>query len=250
MSTGKSPSGRNPLAAAEAADKKRKIAIQVGVAAVLVALVAAIGIGIAVKQSDSDESTSAAQLPATGGAVTETGTVVIGNPDAKVKVRVVADLQCPACKQFEAANGETLAKAAADGTASVEYQIISFLDKASTNQYSSRAANASFCVAKSDTTKYQSWLQTMFEKQPAEGGAGLSNDELVQIATDVGYTDPAVATCIDDKPYNDYIQQVTQTTLQSGVKSTPSVYINGQLNQTDAIFTENGLAPVIADAAK
>lgn len=250
VSTGKSPSGKNPLAAAEAADKKRKIAIQVGVAAVLVALVAAIGIGIAVKKSDSDTSTSAAQLPATGGAVTETGTVVIGNPDAKVKVRVVADLQCPACKQFEAANGETLAKAAADGTASVEYQIISFLDKASTNQYSSRAANASFCVAKSDTTKYQSWLQTMFEKQPAEGGAGLSNDELVQIATDVGYTDPAVATCIDDKPYNDYIQQVTQTTLQSGVKSTPSVYINGQLNQTDAIFTENGLAPVIADAAK
>ncbi|MFJ2668021.1 DsbA family protein [Nocardia fluminea] len=250
VSTGKSPSGRNPLAAAEAADKKRKIAIQVGVAAVLVALVAAIGIGIAVKQSDSDKSTSAAQLPATGGAVTETGTVVIGNPDAKVKVRVVADLQCPACKQFEAANGETLAKAAADGTASVEYQIISFLDKASTNQYSSRAANASFCVAKSDTTKYQSWLQTMFEKQPAEGGAGLSNDELVQIATDVGYTDPAVATCIEDKPYNDYIQQVTQTTLQSGVESTPSVYINGQLNQTDAIFTENGLAPVIADAAK
>ncbi|MEU4318651.1 DsbA family protein [Nocardia fluminea] len=250
VSTGKSPSGKNPLAAAEAADKKRKIAIQVGVAAVLVALVAAIGIGIAVKKSDSDTSTSAAQLPATGGAVTETGTVVIGNPDAKVKVRVVADLQCPACKQFEAANGETLAKAAADGTASVEYQIISFLDKASTNQYSSRAANASFCVAKSDTTKYQSWLQTMFEKQPAEGGAGLSNDELVQIATDVGYTDPAVATCIEDKPYNDYIQQVTQTTLQSGVKSTPSVYINGQLNQTDAIFTENGLAPVIADAAK
>ncbi|MGW5919874.1 DsbA family protein [Nocardia fluminea] len=250
MSTGKSPSGRNPLAAAEAADKKRKIAIQVGVAAVLVALVAAIGIGIAVKQSDSDKSTSVAQLPATGGAVTETGTVVIGNPDAKVKVRVVADLQCPACKQFEAANGEALAKAAADGTASVEYQIISFLDKASTNQYSSRAANASFCVAKSDTTKYQSWLQTMFEKQPAEGGAGLSNDELVQIATDVGYTDPAVATCIEDKPYNDYIQQVTQTTLQSGVESTPSVYINGRLNQTDAIFTENGLAPVIADAAK
>ena len=250
VSTGKSPSGKNPLAAAEAADRKRKIAIQVGVAAVLVALVAAIGIGIAVKKSDSDKSTSAAQLPATGGAVTETGTVVIGNPDAKVKVRVVADLQCPACKQFEAANGETLAKAAADGTASVEYQIISFLDKASTNQYSSRAANASFCVAKSDTTKYQSWLQTMFEKQPAEGGAGLSNDELVQIATDVGYTDPAVATCIVDKPYNDYIQQVTQTTLQSGVKSTPSVYINGQLNQTDAIFTENGLAAVIADAAK
>lgn len=253
VSTGKKPSGRNPLAAAEAADKKRKIAIQVGVAAVLVALVAAIGIGIAVQKSDSDqESTtaSAAQLPATGGSVTETGTVVIGNPDAKVKVRVAADLQCPACKKFEAANGKALAEAAADGTASVEYQIISFLDRASTNQYSSRAANASFCVAKADTTQYQNWLQTMFEKQPAEGGVGLSDDELIEIAKGAGYTDPAVASCIEGRPYNDYIQQVTQTALQGGVESTPAVYINGQLNQTDAVFTENGLAPVIADAAK
>lgn len=249
MSTGK----QNPLAAAEAADKRRKIAIQIGVAGVLVALVAAIGVGIAVNRSDDDSasgSSSVAQLPATGGSVTETGTVRIGNPDAKVKVRVVADLQCPACKQFEAANGEALAQAAADGTAVVEYQVISFLDKASTNQYSSRAANASFCVAKSDPSKYQTWLQTMFAKQPAEGGAGLSNEQLVQIATEVGYTDPAVATCIDDKPYNDYITQVTQQTLSSGVESTPSVFINGQLNQTDAIFTKNGLASVIADAAK
>ncbi|MFD3703581.1 DsbA family protein [Nocardia sp. NPDC058658] len=247
------PSGKNPLAAAEAADKKRKIAIQVGVAAVLVALVAAIGIGLAVKKSDSDKestTTSAAQLPATGGAVTPTGSVVIGNPDAKVKVRVVADLQCPACKKFETANGRALAEAAANGTASVEYQIISFLDKASTNQYSSRAANASFCVAKSDTTKYQAWLQAMFDQQPAEGGAGTSNEGLIKVATDVGYTDPAVATCINDKPYNNDIQRFTQATLQSGVESTPSVYINGQLNQSDAIFTENGLASVIADAAK
>ncbi|MFC6013621.1 DsbA family protein [Nocardia lasii] len=251
--SGKGPAGKNPLAAAEEADKKRKIMIQVGVAAVLVALVAAIGIGLAVKKSDSDskESTSsAAQLPATGGSVTPTGTVIIGNPAAPVKVRVVADLQCPACKQFEAANGAALAKAAADGSASVEYQIISFLDKASTDQYSSRAANASFCVAKSDTTKYQSWLQTMFEQQPAEGGAGLSNDQLVQIATDAGYTDPAVATCINGKPYNDDIQKFTQAALQGGVQSTPSVYINGQLEQSDAIFTEDGLTSVIADAAK
>ncbi|WP_278261603.1 DsbA family protein [Nocardia sp. AG03] len=245
--------GKNPLAAAEAADKRRKVAIQIGVAAVLVALIAAIGIGIAVNRSDSDTDTatgSAAQLPATGGSVTDTGTVRIGNPDAPVKVRVVADLQCPACKEFEAANGAALAQATADGTAVVEYQIISFLDKASTNQYSSRAANASFCVAKSDPSKYQTWLQTMFEKQTPEGGAGHTDDELIEIATEVGYTDPAVAECIKGKPYADYIQQVTQTTLTSGVKSTPSVFINGQLNQTDAIFTENGLAAVIADAAK
>ncbi|MFC4375896.1 DsbA family protein [Nocardia halotolerans] len=248
-----SSTGKNPLAKAEAADKKRKVAIQIGVAAVLVALVAAIGVGIAMKQPDSGTegtASSMAQLPASGGSITENGAVRIGNPDAPVKVRVVADLQCPACKKFEAANGSALAEAIADGTAVVDYEIISFLDRASTNQYSSRAANASFCVAKSDPGKYQNWLQLMFENQPAEGGAGLSDAELVDIATEAGYTDPAVAECIEGKPYNDYVEQVTQQTLQGEVQGTPAVFINGELNQSDAIFTENGLASVIADAAR
>ncbi|APE37446.1 disulfide bond formation protein DsbA [Nocardia mangyaensis] len=248
--------GKNPLAKAEAADKKRKIAIQVGVTAVLVALVAAIGIGIAMNRSSEPEVSAEitppveTQLSPVGGAVTETGTVRVGNPDAPVQVRVVADMQCPACQQFETANGAALAEATANGTAVVEYQVISFLDRASSNQYSSRAANASFCVAQSGTDNYQDWLQSMFERQSGEGGAGLSNEELVQIANDAGYTDPAVTTCIVDRPYHDYVMAVTQETMAGGVESTPSVFVNGELNQTDALFTPNGLASVIADAAK
>ncbi|GGK51031.1 thioredoxin domain-containing protein [Nocardia camponoti] len=243
---------RNPLAEAEAADRKRKLAIQIGVGAVLVALIAAIGIGFAVKKKDDDAAVAppvAAQIPATGGSVTEAGTILVGDPNAKVKVKIVADLQCPACKQFEAANGVAVAQAAAAGTASVEYQIISFLDKASTNQYSSRAANAAYCVAKSDVSKFQGWLQTMFEKQTPEGGAGLSNEELVKIAVGAGYTDPAVATCINDRPYANFVTQTTQSALAGGVKSTPSVYINGQLQQSDDLFTENGMTSLI-NAAK
>ncbi|MFC9964829.1 DsbA family protein [Nocardia ignorata] len=254
MSTG----SKNPLAAAEAADKKRKLAIQVGVAAVLVALVAAIGIGIAMNRSDSDTSTGSGTtgaeglptLPATVGSVTPSGSVLIGNPDAKVKVRVVADLQCPACKQFETANGLALAKAAAEGTASVEYQVISFLDKASTNQYSSRAGNAAYCVARSDANKFPNWLQLMFHRQPAEGGAGLSNEQLVAIANETGYTDPAVATCINDKAMVDPLTKTTQTLLTSGLKGTPSVFVDGELIESNAVYTEDGLASVIADAAK
>lgn len=253
-----STGSKNPLAAAEAADKKRKLAIQVGVAAVLVALVAAIGIGIAMNRSDSDTSTGSGTtgaeglptLPATVGTVTPSGSVLIGNPDAKVKVRVVADLQCPACKQFETANGLALAEAAADGTASVEYQIISFLDKASTNQYSSRAGNAAYCVARSDANKFPNWLQLMFHRQPAEGGAGLSNEELVAIANETGYTDPAVATCINDKAMADPLAKTTQTLLTSGLKGTPSVFVDGELIESNAVYTEDGLASVIADAAK
>lgn len=239
------PGGKkNPLAAAERADRNRKIFIQVGVAVVLIGLVAAIGIGIAVKNNRKNApgatpaiATSGQSSGAVQGSITDNGAIRIGKPDAKVTVRVVADLQCPACKGFEAANSKVLEDAVDKGTAVVEYNVIAFLDKASTTQYSSRAANASYCVAESDSSKYLPWLAAMFAQQPAEGGTGLPDDKLIQIAKDAGYTDPAVAQCITDRKYDKYIQDKTKDVLNSGIKSTPSVFVNGkQIDSSQEIF--------------
>ncbi|MGO4616753.1 DsbA family protein [Nocardia sp. 2YAB30] len=256
----KNPGGKsNPLLAAERADRNRKIFIQVAVAAVLVGLVAAIGIGIAVKKARKDDPGPTPSIAATGnmntggtpGSITDNGAVRIGKPDAKVTVRVIADLQCPACKAFEAANSQVLADAVNNGTAKVEYNVIAFLDKASTTQYSSRAANASYCVAESDPTKYQAWLAAMFAQQPAEGGSGLPDDKLIQIAKDAGYTDGAVAQCITERKYDKYIQARTKDVLESGIQSTPSIFVNGkQIQSSQEIFGPGGLAPTIAAAAQ
>ncbi|MGY2117209.1 DsbA family protein [Nocardia gipuzkoensis] len=246
----------NPLLAAERADRNRKILIQVAVAAVLVALIAAIGIGIAVKKARNDDPGAAPSIPATTNAgavpasITDSGAVQIGKPDAKVSVRVVADLQCPACKAFEAANGQVLEDAVNNGTAVVEYNVIAFLDKASTTRYSSRAGSASYCVAEADPSKYQNWLNTMFAQQPPEGGAGLSDDQLIQIAKSAGYTDDAVAQCITDHKYDKYIQARTKEVLDSGIQSTPSVFVDGKkVESSQEIFGPGGLAPVISAAA-
>lgn len=240
----KNPGRKNPLAAAERADRNRKILIQVAVAAVLVGLVAAIGIGLAVRNSGSGENSPA---PA---ATTDNGAIRIGNPDAKVTVRVIADMQCPACQMFEAANGEVLKKAVEDGTASVEYNIAAFLDRASTTEYSSRAANASFCVAEAGTENYQTWLQAMFAEQPPEGGNGLPDSKLVDIATSAGYTDPAVADCITERKHDAFVQSNSAELLKSGIEGTPTIYVNGeQVESQQAVFGKDGLAPVIAEAA-
>ncbi|MEU7765962.1 thioredoxin domain-containing protein [Nocardia sp. NPDC049190] len=254
------PGGKkNPLLAAERADRNRNIFIQVAVAAVLIALVAAIGIGIAVKKARKDDPGPTPSIAATAtpnpsgvvGSITDNGAIRIGKPDAKVTVRVVADLQCPACKAFEAANAQVLADAVNNGTAAVEYNIIAFLDKASTTQYSSRAANASYCVAESDPTKYLAWLSTMFAQQPPEGGTGLPDDKMIQTAKDTGYTDAALAQCVSDRKYNKYVQARTRDVMESGIQSTPSVFVNGRKIETNQeIFTPGGLAPAIAAAAK
>ncbi|WP_431957752.1 DsbA family protein [Nocardia lijiangensis] len=243
------PGRKNPLLQAERADRNRKIFIQVAVAAVLIGLVAAIGIGIAIKKAEKDDpgptpSIAAAQAPgAVIGSITDNGSIRVGKPEAKVTVRVVADLQCPACKAFEAAYGKVLDDAVNTGTAVVEYNIISFLDKASTTQYSTRAANASYCVAQEDPTKYQAWLTAMFAQQPPEGGNGLPDEKLIEIAKSAGYSD-AVASCITDRTYEKFVADTTNKAFDSGIQSTPTVFVDGK--QVNPSTLEQAIAAAAA----
>ncbi|NUS93113.1 MAG: thioredoxin domain-containing protein, partial [Nocardia sp.] len=199
---------------------------------VLVVAVAAVGIGLLVRSAAAEEIRGSAVAEGAGGStpanVLADGAVRVGDPDAKVTVRVVMDLQCPACKAFEAANGKVLEDAVRDGTAVVEYSVITFLDRASTTEYSSRAGNAAYCVASSGVDDYQSWLSDMFAEQPEEGGDGLPDSALIDIAESAGYSDPAVAQCITDRQYDTYLRTMTDEVLNSGVDSTPTVLVDGE----------------------
>ncbi|WP_062972713.1 DsbA family protein [Nocardia flavorosea] len=225
---------------------------------VLLPLVAVLLVGAAVGAGLLARNAMAETIPGTAAAVGSgsgpanvlaDGAVRIGEPDAEVTVRVVMDLQCPFCKAFEDANGKVLEDAVRDGTAAVEYSVISFLDRASTTEYSSRAGNASFCVANSGLDSYQAWLAEMFAEQPAEGGAGLPDSELIAIAESTGYPDGAVAECITDRRYDTYLRTKTDEVLASGVNGTPTVYVDDEeVTDSEALLGQDGLAPVIAAA--
>jgi protein-disulfide isomerase len=229
----------------------RRLLVVLAPFVVLLVAAAAIGIGLLVRSAAAEEIPGTAT--AAGGSapanVLDNGAVRVGEPDAKVTVRVVMDLQCPACKAFEEANGKVLEDAVRDGDAAVEYSVITFLDRASTTEYSSRAGNAAFCVANSGVDEYQAWLSEMFTQQPEEGGDGLPDSALIDIAESAGYTDPAVAQCITDREYDTYLRTKTDEVLNSGVNSTPSVTVNGeQVTDAAALMSPNGLAASIAAA--
>jgi len=240
----KNPKGANSLAAVQRADRNRKIMIQVAVAVVLIALVAAIGIGLAIKNADSNGNGAA---PAS---TTDSGAIRLGQPEADVTVRVIADMQCPACKMFEQANSDLLKERVEDGSVAVEYNIAAFLDKASTTNFSSRAANASYCVAEAGTGNYQTWLQEMFAQQPPEGGAGLPDEKMVEIAESAGYDDPAVGDCITNNKHEDYVQSTSKDLLQSGIEGTPSIFVNDKkIESQQEVFGKDGLDMAISEAA-
>ncbi|WP_319944529.1 DsbA family protein [Nocardia macrotermitis] len=256
----KNPRGKNSLAAVKGGDRSRTILIQVAVAVVLLALIAAIGISIAVKHSNNVKRdaanrptvTAAATADGLTGSITDKGAIRIAKPGAKATVRVVADMQCPVCKQFEASNGQVLTDEVNSGNIAVEYNVISFLDQNSGgSRYSSRGANAAYCVADADPSKFQAWLSAMYQQQPEEGAGGLPDSKIIQIATAAGITDPSVAKCITDDKYDAYVQKTTQAVFATGINGTPTVFVNDTKVQTqNALFTTDGMKAPIEAALK
>ncbi|MDQ0822714.1 protein-disulfide isomerase [Arthrobacter sp. V4I6] len=146
--------------------------------------------------------------------------------DKPVKVVLYVDFICPVCKDFEARYNETLTGLRNEGKISVEYRPLGFLDTRSTTNYSSRAANAAACVVNESPEKYADFVNALFDRQPAEGGAGLSDADLKRMATDIGAKN--IDQCVDDKTYRPYVKYSTQQASAIGVTGTPTVFVEGK----------------------
>lgn len=202
-------------------ERRRSIRVQALVGALVVVLVVGVTI-VVLATRGSDEP--AAVPPG----LTSDGAIRFGAADATVTVQAVEDFQCPACQQFEAALGSTLAEYRASDDVAVEYRPIAFLDNASSTEYASRALNASMCVlADAGADAWMTMHESLYAQQPAEGTAGLDDATLASMAVDAGADEDAVGPCITDRRYDDWIQQHTDDVMSSGVSSTPTVSVNG-----------------------
>ena len=188
----------------------------------------------------ADIPSPAASAPAT---ITAPGAEAeAGKP---VKVVLYIDFICPVCTNFEATYNETLTKLRDEGKITVEYRALGFLDSRSTTNYSSRAANAAACVVNESPEKYSAFVDALFDKQPAEGGAGLSDDELKKLATEVGAK--SIDSCVENKTYRPWVKYTTQEAAAIGVTGTPTVIVDGkQWGKGDSAQTE---FPAFVEAA-
>jgi protein-disulfide isomerase len=189
--------------------------------------------------------------PAAGAAApahTVDGTVIaVGSADAPVTVDLYEDFQCPNCKAFEDATGSTLAGLVADGTVQARYHGMAFLDTSANDQYSTRALNAAAVVlATAGPDAFQAFHDLLYAHQPAEGGSGLTDDQLVQYATQAGATGTTVEKDIRDLTYGDWVRRSTDQASKDGVTSTPTVLVDGKKL---ADISANGLNAAVTAAA-
>ena len=154
--------------------------------------------------------------------------VPVGEEDAPVTVDLYYDYMCPACGAFEQVNGSDLSELIDDGTAKVNLRVLNFLDgQSGGTQFSTRAGNAMATVADGSPELVWDFHHALFLNQPTEGGRGLSDQDLVDIADEVGVPSE-VSARFADGTYDNWVAKSNDLAGEDGVSSTPTVKINGE----------------------
>lgn len=224
-------------------ESRRRVLITVSVTAIVAVVIAAVAWAVVSFSEDSKiKAENAKKVPAH---VTTKGGILIGKDlkiataaDVKATNHIVIyqDYQCPICQTFENPNAAQLRTWASSGLAVVEIHPISFLDGASLNNYSSRAANAALCVVNSQPEKFFDINTALYANQPAENTSGPTDAQLKDTLKFNGVTmNDEMNSCIDQKRYETYITNTTSAAFQenavsgnSKIQGTPHILVNGQ----------------------
>jgi protein-disulfide isomerase len=223
---------------AEARAQRRRRWIVILAVGVVVAVIVG-GTALLASRDTTGKSGGAAATAPTGA---DGYGVVVGETGASKKVVIYEDFQCPVCGAFEHASAPQVAQGIDDGKVRVEYRIVAFLDQASQNEYSSRAANAAAAVLDvAGPDAFKKFHDTLYANQPAENTAGPDNDQLIEWAVQAGADRGQVTEAINSGQFDQWVVDATDQMSKDGVTGTPTIEIDGE-----KLDPQTGLQRVLA----
>jgi protein-disulfide isomerase len=229
------------------AAKMRNLAISIAVVVVL-AIAAVIVIPRLHSSSSSTAATPAGLTTYTGIKGTTVKGSVEGPATAPVTIVLFEDFQCPYCEQLETNAGAEFTSLASQGKIRIVYDMVSFLDVNSKNQYSSRAANAFYCAPQAQRHDLHEYF---YAHQPKEQTAGPTDSQLIADAKRFGATSSGYASCVDAHTYSSFATGPQTAALASAAGSvgTPTMTVNGQVYPGVQSLTPTILDQVVAQAS-
>lgn len=221
----------------KAADRKRSMLIRIALTATVIIVAAALFSYIVLFGKKPAAGEVKAIRVATSDVVENEGT-----SDPKAVISLYEDFLCPVCRRFEGEYGPTIKKLVDSGAVAVDYYMIAILDSAATQNYSSRAGAAGYCVADEDKTPnkevFSRFHAGLYAQQPSETGTVFpDNASLIETARQAGVAGD-VANCVNSGRYLDMVNGLAGNT---GVRATPTVKINGedyQFSTPDALVAK------------
>ncbi|GAA4159707.1 thioredoxin domain-containing protein [Gryllotalpicola daejeonensis] len=158
-----------------------------------------------------------------------------------VNITTYVDYLCQYCGQFERTNNEQIRKLVDSGAATLEIHPLPFYANRSAQgtQYSLRASNAAACVANYSPDSFFDFNRLMFEHEPGQTTAGLTDARITAYAKQAGAQPmSSIKSCITNRTYENWAQAAldrasTGPLPNSEVKkvtadSLPLVLVDGQ----------------------
>jgi protein-disulfide isomerase len=219
-------SNTNPLLQ----QNKRRISPGIVVVIVLVLALAA-GVGVQYYRGHSKVEVSSNGRPEptviTGPGTSGKG-ITVGKAGAKVNIDLYLDFRCPHCAEFEEASGSTVDKLVQDGTATLTYWPLQFVNP----DASPRLANA-FAAAAANG-KALSFADEMY----GDFSKSWTTDQLIELGQQLGVGDETFQKALQDNTYAGWLESVGKAADERGVTGTPTVYVNGKQLPADQLSSE------------
>lgn len=169
------------------------------------------------------------------------------NPEGIPAINIFLDYSCPACASFEEQYGPLFETWLENGTATIEYHILSFRDaQTAGTRYATRAGNSAACVAEHSPDSFFVYSDNLLANQPVPPEKfELTDDELVQLVQQSGASNvEAIEECIRDETFANWVSQATARAMSTGplpvrnseiplVTGTPTVLVDGKLFQPE-----------------
>jgi protein-disulfide isomerase len=227
----------------QAERQKRVRAFMITLAAVVVIAVVVVGVAVFQSQKNKSSGYAGALAPLSRQA---DGSIVMAKAGVPGPVlEVFEDFQCPACKNFEETNGDTVKRLAAEGKVKVIYRPFRLFQMEPVKSNSQRAANAAECAP---ADRWIAFHDLLYKNQPPETQSGFSNKDLVKWAKEAGIGDAAFGTCLNSGAKNSLVEQATRFATTAGIQGTPTLHLNGTKLDDNATYTKDGLEKAILAA--
>jgi protein-disulfide isomerase len=164
----------------------------------------------------------------------------IGDPAAPVLVELFEDFQCPGCKAFtDSVEPQLLEAYVTTGQARLVFRQYPFIGAESL-----QAAYASMCA--NEQGRFWDYHDMLFANQVGENRGAFADRRLLAFAEDLGLDMDAFRTCFNDQTYETEIAQDLQAGQQAGVRSTPTVMVNGEIVPSATPGSITGFAEISA----
>jgi protein-disulfide isomerase len=208
----------------EAARKQSRQQAAIVSSAVAALLFLVVAIGVIVIFSRQKDGVAPANL-AEGG-------MLVGETDAPITVEIFEDFICPVCSVFQEQYTDQFAAWEADGTVKIVYRPVAILDPYSSTDYSTRALNAFAAVLDTSPDAAEAYYDLLMENQPDEGGPGLSDDVLLDLAEQAGADRAAIEPAVSSLKYKTWIEEqneyLSKNYQENGQVGTPTVVVDGE----------------------